>query len=33
VALRNNFISITPIQHDMTDYKKMDYFKGLLSAS
>ncbi|MBN1299507.1 MAG: 5'/3'-nucleotidase SurE [Actinobacteria bacterium] len=26
-ALRSNFISITPIQHDMTDYKKFEYFK------
>ena len=31
VALRNNFISITPIQHDMTDYKRMEYFKTLLN--
>ena len=29
-ALRDNFISITPIQHDMTDYKKIKYFKNLL---
>ena len=31
VAIKNNYISITPIQHDMTDYKMLDYFKGLLS--
>ena len=29
-ALKNNFISITPIQHDMTDYGRMDYFKNIL---
>lgn len=28
-ALRNNFISITPIQHDMTDYRRMEYFKKI----
>ena len=31
VAIKNNFISITPIQHDMTDYKKLDYFSQLLN--
>jgi broad specificity polyphosphatase/5'/3'-nucleotidase SurE len=30
-ALKNNYISITPIQHDMTDYKRLDYFKSLIS--
>jgi 5'-nucleotidase len=30
IAIKNNFISITPIQHDMTDYKRMDYFSKLL---
>jgi 5''/3''-nucleotidase SurE len=30
VAIKNNYISITPIQHDMTDYKRMDYYKNLL---
>jgi len=29
IAVKNNFISITPIQHDMTDYKRMDYFNQL----
>lgn len=29
-ALKNNYISITPIQHDMTDYKKFDYIKYLI---
>ena len=32
VALKNNYISITPIQHDMTDYKRMDYYKNLLNG-
>ncbi|MCL5771282.1 MAG: 5'/3'-nucleotidase SurE [Actinobacteria bacterium] len=27
-ALKNGYISITPIQYDMTDYNKLDYFKG-----
>jgi 5'-nucleotidase len=31
IAIKNNYISITPIQHDMTDYKRLDYFRGLLS--
>ncbi len=26
-AVKNNYISITPIHYDMTDYKKLDYFK------
>lgn len=26
-AVKNNYISITPIHYDMTDYKTMDYFK------
>jgi 5'-nucleotidase len=29
-ALRDNFISVTPIQHDMTDYGHIDYFRELL---
>lgn len=29
-AIKNNYISVTPIQHDMTDYKRMDYYKNLL---
>jgi 5'-nucleotidase len=32
IAVKNNYISITPIQHDMTDYKKMDYFKSLING-
>lgn len=27
-AVKNNYISITPIHYDMTDYKRLDYFKG-----
>ena len=30
VAIKNNYISITPIQHDMTDYKKIGYFKDVI---
>jgi len=30
IAVKNNFISITPIQHDMTDYKRMDFFSKIL---
>jgi 5'-nucleotidase len=30
-AIKSNFISITPIQHDMTDYNRMDYFKKILN--
>ena len=30
VAIKNNYISITPIQHDMTDYRRMDYFRKLI---
>jgi len=30
IAVKNNYISITPIQHDMTDYKKLDYLNNLL---
>ena len=30
-ALKNNYISITPIQHDMTDYHRLDYFKSIIS--
>jgi len=30
-ALKNNYISITPIQHDMTDYRRLDYFKSFIS--
>jgi 5'-nucleotidase len=26
-AVKNNYVSITPIHYDMTDYKKLDYFK------
>jgi 5'-nucleotidase len=26
-AVKNNYISITPIHYDMTDYKNLDYFK------
>jgi len=29
-AIKNNYISITPIQHDMTDYKRMDFFREVL---
>jgi 5'-nucleotidase len=29
-AIKNGYISITPIQHDMTDYKRMDYYKNLI---
>jgi len=29
-ALKKGYISITPIQHDMTDYKRMDYYKNLV---
>ncbi|MCL4378464.1 MAG: 5'/3'-nucleotidase SurE [Actinobacteria bacterium] len=32
VAVKNNFISITPIQHDMTDYKKITYFKNMVDG-
>ncbi|MBM3700332.1 MAG: 5'/3'-nucleotidase SurE [Actinobacteria bacterium] len=31
-ALRDNFISVTPIQHDMTDYRHIEYFRGLLEV-
>jgi len=31
-AIKNNYISITPIQHDMTDYKRMDYYKNLVDG-
>lgn len=27
-AIKNNYISITPIHYDMTDYNKIDYFKN-----
>jgi len=27
-AVKNNYISITPIHYDMTDYKTIDYFKS-----
>ena len=30
IAIKNNYISITPIQHDMTDYKRLEYFKGII---
>ncbi|MCL4385977.1 MAG: 5'/3'-nucleotidase SurE [Actinobacteria bacterium] len=26
-AIKNGYISITPIQYDMTDYKRIDYFR------
>jgi len=26
-AVKNNYVSITPIHYDMTDYNKLDYFK------
>ena len=26
-AVKNNYVSITPIHYDMTDYKTLDYFK------
>jgi len=26
-AVKNNYVSITPIHYDMTDYKNLDYFK------
>jgi len=26
-AVKSNYVSITPIHYDMTDYKKLDYFK------
>ncbi len=29
-AIKNNYISITPIQHDMTDYGRMDSFKDII---
>jgi len=29
-ALRDNFISITPLQHDMTDYRQIEYFNKLM---
>ncbi len=32
-ALRNNFISITPIHHDMTDYGKIELFKEIFSKN
>ncbi len=30
IAVKNNYISITPIQHDMTDYNKLDYFNRFI---
>jgi len=30
IAVKNNFISITPIQHDMTDYDRMEFFSNVL---
>ena len=30
-AIKHNYISITPIQHDMTDYKRMDFFRKILN--
>lgn len=29
-ALANNYVAVVPIQVDMTDYKRMDYLKGIL---
>lgn len=30
-ALRNGYISITPIHHDMTDYDSIQYFKDIFT--
>jgi 5'-nucleotidase len=32
-ALRNNYVSVTPIQHDMTDYENIEYMKNIFKGS